>query len=831
MTTTLIYRLLLLALCCTWWSLSGFAQYERKTLQAVRCPEAPQLDGVLDEPFWANAPSATQFIINEPTPGVPLPQATEVKIVYTDEAMYVGFMNFDNEPDKILQQLSGRDQSGNSDFCGITFSCYRDGINGFQFSVTPTGEQTDARLDALNGEDLSWNAVWNCKTSKSEKGWCAEFYIPFAAIRFENAPEQVWDINFVRHVRRDRLTAYWNGVDPLVTGFLTQMGTLTGISDIQPPNRVFLFPYASAYLDVQELPSGGTSVSTSYNAGLDLKLGLNDAFTLDATLIPDFGQVISDQLILNVSPFEIQFQDFRQFFTEGTELFNKANLFYSRRVGGFPIGYQRARNDLRSGEKIISNPQSAQLLNATKISGRNADGLGLGLFNALTGREFAIIEDSLGNRRSVQTSPVANYNIVVADQNLKNNSFISFINTNVTREGGWYDANVTGTQFDLRDKRNRWGVNGSGAYNVKYGQDAGPLDERKSGFRGEAYLAKMDGNYTSSLGVSMMSDTFDPNDLGFNTFNNFVSYQWNNRYNIFKPFWKLNNLWSSFNIAWNKLYKPDVFTGFNINGNVGVTNRKFHSANFQFDLSPLRGYDYFEARTPGQKFMVYANHMVGGWISTDYRLPIALDVGTWYTKWDPSGRYQFNWRVAPRFRLSDHWFITYVYSSQNHYNDLGFAGRDEAGNNVYGRRDVISHTNVLNIAWSATPWMTTTCRVRHYWGYSRYHELLDIQSDGALVAPSANAFVFGNDEGPEIMNRNFNSFTIDLIYRWIFIPGSELSVVWKNAINYENREIPATLRDDLDFTFGLPQNNNISVKVLYFLDYRSLLRKSGTRTN
>lgn len=803
---------------------AAWAQYETKSVQAARTAVEPHLDGFLNDSCWALASPATGFIINDPTPGVSLPFATEVRLIYTDEALYIGFMNHDPEPSEVLQQLSGRDQIGNADYCGIALSTYRDGINGFKFTVTPNGEQSDSRLDALNGDDVSWNAVWQCKTHHGAEGWSAEFKIPFAAIRFMNKDEHVWDVNFIRQVRRHRQIAYWNGVNPLVTGFLTQMGVLNGIRNIAPPRRIFLFPYASAYQNYSEQAAGGNVKSSSYNAGMDLKLGLSDAFTLDATLVPDFGQVISDQLILNVSPFEVQFQDFRQFFTEGTELFNKAGLFYSRRVGGEPIGYFQVSRQLTEGETIVSNPANAQLLNATKISGRNSSGLGLGFFNAMTNKMNAIVRDSLGNTREIETSPLTNYNIVVADQNLKHNSFFTLINTNVTRSGSWTDANVLGTQFDLRNARNSYAVRGNGAFNAKYGRNAQNLGAFKNGYKANVLLSKISGNYTSDVGVNIMSDTYDPNDLGFNTFNNFINYIWSNSYRIYKPFWKLNSLWSTCNFTYTQLYNPNVYTNFNISANVGVTNKKFHTANLMFDLTPINGYDYFEARSAGQKFLVYSNNMIGGWISTDYRRPVAWDVGAWYTQWQPDGRYQFNWRVAPRLRLNDHWFVTYVYSFQSHRNDLGWAGRDGTRNSVFGQRDVVAHTNVLNIAWSATPWMTTTCRVRHYWGYSRYHRLLDIDNDGRLIDPTNGGFYDSGNSliAPSAMNRNFNSFTIDLIYRWIFIPGSEVSVVWKNSIIFENRDVPDGLREDLDFTFRQPGNNNFSIKVLYFLDYHQL---------
>jgi len=109
---------------------------------------------------------------------------------------------------------------------------------------------------------------------------------------------------------------------------LNQGGILRGISNIDPPLRLSLFPYLSAYGIAQ-----GDELAASYNGGMDMKVGLGNAFTLDMTLIPDFGQVVTDALVLNLSPFELRFAENRQFFKEGTDIFNKTGTFYSRRMG------------------------------------------------------------------------------------------------------------------------------------------------------------------------------------------------------------------------------------------------------------------------------------------------------------------------------------------------------------------------------------------------------------------------------------------------------------------------------------------------------------------
>src|SRR6185369_4404822 len=153
-------------------------------------------------------------------------------------------------------------------------------------------------------------------------------------------------------------------------------------------------PYFSTYVNHYPYNKPGIeNITTSFNGGMDVKYGINQAFTLDVTLIPDFGQVQSDNHVLNLTPFEVKYNENRTFFTEGTELFNKGNLFYSRRIGGEPLHLYEAGDQLTGTEHIINNPTETKLLNAIKISGRTKSKLGIGIFNAITKPMYATIED------------------------------------------------------------------------------------------------------------------------------------------------------------------------------------------------------------------------------------------------------------------------------------------------------------------------------------------------------------------------------------------------------------------------------------------------------
>lgn len=802
----------------------------KQQLSAQRIPAAPAIDGKLDDAVWLSAPVATDFVQNRPNPGAAPSQRTEVKVLYDNDAVYVGMYNYDNAADSILHQLSQRDQIENTDWCGMWFSCFQDGINAFEFFVTPDGVQIDAQVSA-NGEDFNWNAVWQCNTTITEDGWVAEFKIPFSALRFPERDVQTWDINFTRVIRRHREQLFWQEVDPEVAGFINQSGQLNGVEHVQAPVRLFFYPYASAYLERATDNNGNAVYGSSYNGGMDVKFGINDAFTLDATLIPDFGQVQSDNLVLNLSPFEVRFNENRQFFTEGTELFNKGGLFYSRRVGGTPVNFGDAYDNVQENEVVEDLPGTTQLLNAVKVSGRNENGTGLGVFNAVAGREFATIRDTITDQlRQVEVNPLTNYSILVVDQNLPNNSYATLINTNVMRNGGTYDANVTGTEFELRNKKNSYSISGSGAYNRKFGWDDPAAED---GHRWNLSLSKLNGNFNFDLQTSVESDTYDPNDLGF-LFNN--NEQWSSlevSYNIFEPFGPFNRMWSTFNLNHSRLYDPRVWIRTNFSGKVGFNTRKFHSFGFNFAGEPWGNRDYFGPRNDGYFQQNPENYNYSVWLSTDYRRRLAVDIRTWNNQTTQEGRYSRNWRFAPRIRVNDKLFFSYVYSWQRNFNGEGYAFQNNFPDQdivaqyeddiIYARRDVTSHTQVLNARYIFTNRMGVTCRIRHYWSYLENRAFLELQEDGSVIDSD---FPGLRDDGTSPLDQSFNAFNIDLVYTWVFSPGSELRMVWKKSIATnmdQDQRIPAW-SDNFQQTLQAPGLDSFSIRILYFVDYLSLRR-------
>jgi hypothetical protein len=806
---------LILALIFFFSSFSAFTQ-THKSLRASRTEQAPKTDGILDDEAWKTAEAARDFIQFAPYPGKPAGQRSEVKIVYDNTSIYVGAMLYDEHPDSILSELTTRDNEVNADMFGVILDTYNDDINAYGFFVSAAGVQIDTRYSS-NGQDFYWDAVWYSAVRITEKGWVVEFRIPYSALRFPGTAEQNWGMNIMRKIRRTREDNFWSEYRTSQAGLVNQFGDLTGISNIKSPLRLSLSPYISGYVENFPYDEPGKSNNSYFvNGGMDIKYGINESFTLDMTLVPDFGQVQSDNVVLNLSPFEVRYDENRSFFTEGTELFNKSGfLFYSRRVGGMPVNYFKPYEEASEDEIVVENPSSAQLYNATKISGRTKGRLGIGVFNATTAPVYAKLEDISGNTRIIETQPLSNYSVIVLDQVLKNNSYLSFINTNVTRNGSEYDANVTGTQFKIVNKKNTYAVNGDASLTQLYYADSTPV----LGYGYYVEGGKISGKIQYNVSATVKSDKYDPNDLGIMGINNTLEFFANASYNIFEPVWKIRDFSASIGTGYSRLYKPGFLWNYNIYGEAYTTFLKsFLSTGAGFNFEPIITYDHWEPRVKGYYYTYPKDYMGYYWFSSDYRKRFALDGGINYKYFAENNRYSFFFNLAPRFRVSNKLSFVYRFDRQYFNDDIGFVNFNEAENRItFGRRNVQTLINMLNASYIFTNKMALTLRVRHYWSKAEYLQYYTLSDKGLLFDDSQYA---GNS------NVNFNAFNIDMVYRWRFSPGSEMSFVWKNAIYTRGSAIVRHFRDDIDETFNSPATNSFSIKVLYYLDYSMLNRKN-----
>ncbi|MDD5694666.1 MAG: DUF5916 domain-containing protein [Bacteroidales bacterium] len=791
----------------------------KKRVAAVRITAPPKIDGILNDSSWIHAAPAGDFVQVEPVFGRAASFRTEVRFIHDDNALYIGAMMYDPAPDSILKELSVRDEISNTDYFGVSIDPFNDALVSYEFMVTVAGVQVDSKSLGIEGqddfdEDRSWDAVWYSRTQITDNGWVAEIKIPYFALRFPEKGSEAWGMNCFRQIRRYREISSWNPVDRKVLGVNNQAGELTEITKIKSPLRLALIPYVSGY--VTKVPDKDTW-GFSYKGGMDLIYGINDSYTLDMILIPDFGQVESDEEIYNLSPFEVYYEEKRPFFTEGTELFDKGDVFYSRRVGGTPDGYFSVSENLRENEKIIKNPEEAQMLNATKITGKNPKGLAIGFFNGMTANTYATVKDTItGEKRNILTVPFSNYNMLVLEQSLNNNSFVSIFNTNVVRPRENYCANVTGSDFRLINKPNTYGMEGNVIVSQKYTEGSAP------GYGYSHYIAagKTSGNFTFTLSNELKTDTYDPNDMGYLQHNNEIENELEFEYNLYDPFGIFIEMQNSLYLEYSSLYKPLKYTEFGFGQHTYATFRNYLSLSIENYYRPIDEHDYYEPRVDGWYYTLPPIWAISGFLSPDYRKRFIADVlGEYYlTNLDHQRGYTLT--VSPRLRISDKLFITLSLGYSVDLNDKGYVADslNPGGQEViiFGKRDVTNVTNSLTSRYIFNNKMSLSLKVRHYWKLGIYEKFYDLQTDGHLIPND-----YSSDE-----DFSYNAFTIDMAYKWEFSPGSEIAIVWKNAIDLFNADdVNESYFQNLDHTLSSPATNSISLRILYYIDSQYFKKK------
>lgn len=796
-----------------------------KTLQAVKISQAPQIDGNLDDAAWNNVSAVTDFIQNFPSVGQPATQKTIVKIVYDNTAIYISAYLYD-DPLLIRKQITARDeeQYKDLDYFSVFFDTYNDHQNGFQFLVTSSNVQTDTKLGSnftgLGGEygDRTWDAVWNSKTSIKEDGWVVEMRIPYISLRFAKKDVQDWGLQLLRFVRRNNEASFWNPVDPNINGFVNQFGAFTNLQNIKPPLRLSFSPYVSTGYRQSPQANGTYEKDWLGSGGIDVKYGINESFTLDATVIPDFGQVISDNNINNLTPYEIKFNENRPFFTEGTEIFNKSGLFYSRRVGAMPAKYNGVRNFVAGNPDWVvnKNPSITRLYNATKFSGRTESKLGIGIFNAVTVPARAKIHNTTTGKDSViETEPLANYNIVVFDQALKGRSFITFINTNVLRNGSARDANVSALDFSLYDKTNTYLVRGTGRYSKIFTTNS------YDGYNGTLRFARISGYWQYFVQGNVESARYDPNDLGFLPAPNEVVISNNISYKQFKPTNNFINYSYSIGSRYNRLYKPGAYGDFLVNATAFWYLKNF------WDITLTTGYwhnqhDYFVLGNPAT-YQRYVKRPAYGFVnlqgSTDSRKKLYFNYELLLADfYQPKNKDYHIAEGGLRYRFGNKFTLDLSYRHEGETDYIISAGREMNGEPIVAFVNFTDVTTILSGIYNFTPRINLTLRTRHYLSRVDFKRFANVDANGNTI-PKAGSITYDN----------VNIFNVDAFLTWDFRLGSRLVLGYKNWLGDDevvtiNNTKNSYLRN-LGEIFDLRHGNEITIRFIYFLDYNQLRKK------
>ena len=801
------------------------AQDTLKSYTAERINSEIKIDGIFDDDAWGKVAPTNDFVMKQPIEGGIANQKTEFRIVYDNYAIYLGAFMYDEHPDSILHELGFRDDDNlNADKFGFAFDPYNTRQDAYRFAVYASGVQLDAKES-----DYTYDAVWESAVKITDKGWGVEIKIPYSAVRFPKKNIQEWGFQAYRDIRRTREIDQWALIPGGKANDLAYFGNLHGITNVQPPLRLSLTPYLAGYLEkAPEYYNDSSyfySTGFSYSAGADIKYGIDERFTIDMTLLPDFGQVQSDNKVKNLSYQEINYDENRPFFKEGTELFNKSRLFYSRRIGKTPSLFYSVPYLMNASEKITANPSQSKLLNATKLSGRTDNGLGIGFINAVTDNMYAEVQDTVtGDRRKILTEPLTNFNVIVFDQQLKNNSSVYFINTNVIRNRDWDDADVSGAGYSLYNKKQTWTTRGAFELSQKYSPTTIPNTYNTSlGYHYFIGIEKVEGKFQYGIGHEETSDGYDRKDLGYYNTDNFIA---TNIYADFNQYSQWKFMQMSFNNA--SIHLGQNFTTKNISSlNFNLESftilKNYTAVWFGCETQPVSSYDYYEPRVEGRYYRRTPYYFIWFGMSSDYRKKLAIDLNGHIAKFYNKKNFNnFNneagigGNTGIRYRFSDKLSIKYsINYNIDPYSD-GFADIDSLGNIIFGGRRLITWENNITIKYIFRNNMYLSVSGRHYWNTGKYYDYFTLGEYG---------FLFPNSTYNGINDFNYNAFNVDFVYSWQFAPGSFLTVVYKNAIENETQILISKFGDNLNETLNAPQANSFSVKLLYYLDYQYLKKK------
>ncbi len=815
-----------------------------RTYTATRLEgEPPHIDGLLSEDVWESAEWTGDFIQREPFENQPPAEQTAVKILYDDNNLYVAIRCYDAEPDKIERRLSRRD-SFDGDFVAVAIDSYDDDLTAFSFAVSAAGVKSDGMVTNDDDWDDTWNPVYYVKVSIDELGWLAEFKIPYNQLRFADVENHSWGFQVLRWYFRKEEMSLWQIIPRESSRWVSLFGELNGIKNINPKKEVEIIPYVMGNIKLSEKEEGNpfaTGTEYGYNIGVDGKVAVTNDLTLNYTINPDFGQVEADPSVVNLSAYEVFFQEQRPFFIEGSNIYDfpisagggggpsgRDNLFYSRRIGNRP-GYFPDLDD----DEYMESTDFVRILGALKLSGKTRDGWSIGVMESLTNIEKVEI-DYGGERRTQTIEPMTNYfnARVQKDINRGNTTLGGMITAtnrfiNDTALEFLPDAAYTGGfDFDNFWKDKAYYLSGVLSFSYVMGTNEAMVELQESprryfqrpdaehlhvdssltsmfGYGGSIEGGKIgEGRWRYGLKLNWRSPQFELNDMGYlRTSDNIHQTAWV-KYVILTPFsifrvmeaeitqwsgWDYSGLnkWSGVSSEWEAQFKNYFST------EVGIRR----SAE-EIEIAELRG---------GPAIIFPGSWATWGFLRTDQRKRLVAHIRGSYN-WGDEG-YSYGWNagggisyrpldalefsVDPGYSVNSE-YARYVETVE--YND----------ENRYIVATLFRSTAVLNlrINLSITPDLTI-----QYWGqpflfsgeYSKFKVTVDPRNENyfdqfyeytenEIYYDENDNQIYIDETGDGEADYSFENpdfsvydFRSNLVLRWEYIPGSFVYLVWSQG--------------------------------------------------
>jgi len=781
------------------------------TMKAIRAnPHAPMIDGILNDEVWQHAPISDDFIQKDPKEGQQPTERTTIQIAYDNEALYVGVMCYDNEPDKVVAQLTRREMFGwlESDSINLLLDTYHDHRTGFRFLVNAVGVKSDGQIFDDGGDDGSWDGIWEAKTNINAHGWSVEYKIPYHTLRFNPKEEYVWGMCVGRHISRRNENDHWALIKTGIPGLVSQFGHIEGIRGIHSTRHLELLPFAVGRSKMVSDDPDGMDIMPSM--GVDLRYGISTSISLNATINPDFGQVESDPAVLNLSAFETFYEERRPFFVEGSATFGTPGscLFYSRRIGRQP-----GRFPIPEDSRLIEKPDSTTILSAVKLSGKTAGKTAFGIMNAVTANEYATIERTYNDpmtgeqikQEKYLIEPMTNFLVGRVKQDVLKSSNVGAMLTAVNRNGDVpaYTGEVDGSL--------KWS---EGKYSISTrlaGSRSGTASDRKSGYEGVFHYHEWHKWIGGGLNLDARSPEFNTNDLGFMNRAGVIDMFSFIHLDINKPILLARNtgFYTCQWLNWN--YDGiNIGKGFNFYQWIELKNNWFS------EYCVSRGFKTFDDTTTrgGPVMVQWPNVGFFANLGTDGRKPISFWLGADGSRADeglnknigvslgmgikPASNIQLN--IGPSYR-TDH--ITYQWV--RNVNDAN--GRHYVFGSYEG--------HVINLNMRANVSFTPDISFQFY--AQPFVAVGDYRNFTELAHPRSYEFESYNvDFNPDFVSRSLRG---NAIFRWEYRPGSVLFVVWSQSrgtfIETENPALSAY--DNLRDSVSDKGENVFLVKLNYWL--------------
>jgi hypothetical protein len=815
------------------------------TLQITKGQGVPYLDGRDDEPFWQQIPMQGGFREARPTEDADPKQNTEFRIAYDETYLYVFARAYDTSPDSIIKLLSRRDDQTTSDQLGVMLDSYNDKRTGYEFIVNPLGVKADYSISNDGNEDQAWNAIWDVATRIDSLGWTAEFRIPFSQLRFELADNMTFGFMIWRDLARHTAAITYPLYRQSKPGFPSQFGELTGLQGVARPDRLELTPYVLTQ-NAPDLASSNGDREQTFHAGADLKYAVAPNITLNATINPDFGQVEADPSVLNLSAFEVFFNERRPFFVEGANIFSfpincfavvdcstGEGLFYSRRIGKQPSLGQYGDPD---------SPTATRILGAAKLSGRGGGGTSIGFLDAVTER--------VHNSQDVTMEPFTNYATLRLNKDSDGgNTSLGLMLTGVNRANDdssaqfLHDAAYSGG-FDARRRVGSYEFSGSvmGSY-VTGSEEAIALTQQRpahyyqrpdddieydptrtslSGNAVEARFGKVGGEHTRfETGYGRRSAGFETNDIGFlnradqQTWTNWFAYRWNRPAAFYQRInWNMNwwQYWSLEGLPTERAFNTNVHMQLNSRWWVHAGST-IGAGQVYCDRNCTRG---------GPALKVEPNLSPWMGIEGDNRKKVVPYLWMNYNQADGGRSHyvsiepQLNIRVASRFSTS----ISMDFSKND--DDSQWYGNfidGVTGDTSYTFADLQQETVALTwrLNYTFTPEMSFQLYASPFISkgtYTRIRELDDARADDYddRFQAYGDTAVTNNPGG-----FNVQEFRSNAVFRWEYRPGSTLFLVWSQGRGeFQPEEGNETFGGNFKNLFDSPAEDRFLVKVSYW---------------